>query len=68
MLKPREQKSEDLTMWRVRRISAAMVWACRFLMLVMPLALVGFWAWAGSGSLAGQANLSVSLLMTPFIL
>jgi hypothetical protein len=65
MLKPRERKSEDLTMWRVRRISAAMVWACRFLMLVMPLALVGFWAWAGSESLAAQANLSVSLLMTP---
>jgi hypothetical protein len=55
----------ELSLGRVRRISAGMVWACRALMGVMPLALVGYWAWAGQESLAAHANLSPALLMAP---
>jgi hypothetical protein len=57
--------SGDTGLRQVRRISAAMVWVCRALMVVMPLALVGYWGWAGTQSLAAQANLAPSALMAP---
>ena len=65
MTKNTNPLAQDLPMGRVRRISAAMVWACRALMLLMPLALVGFWLWGPPDRLAAQANLSASLLMAP---
>lgn len=65
MVKITTQQTQDLPLGRVRRISAAMVWACRALMLLMPLALVGFWLWAEPERLAAQANLSAPLMMAP---
>jgi hypothetical protein len=55
----------EVPLRRVRRIGAAMVWACRGLTLVMPLAWLAFWFWAGPESLAAQAHLSASSLMVP---
>lgn len=55
----------DLSLQRVRRISAALVWACRALMWVVPLALVGFWTWSAPEGLANQANLAPNMLMAP---
>ncbi|MEX1168049.1 MAG: hypothetical protein WEK74_14510 [Hydrogenophaga sp.] len=57
--------SSDLPMHRVRRISAGMVWACRALMVLMPLALVVYWGWAGADQLAASAQLAPALLMAP---
>lgn len=57
--------SSDRNLRRVRRISAVMVWASRALMVAMPLALVGYWGWAGPQSLAAQGNVPPSLLMAP---
>lgn len=57
--------SPSAQLGRLRRVSAGMVWVCRALLLLMPLALAGYWAWAGPDSLAARANLSPALLVAP---
>lgn len=59
------ESSTDLPLHRVRRISAAMVWACRSLMVLMPLALAAYWAWADVDQLAASAQLAPSLVIGP---
>ena len=46
-----------LSLQRVRRISRWMVLACWALLIVLPVALVGYWATASEAMLAGHANL-----------
>ncbi len=52
---------------RVRRLSGAMVWVCRVLMLVLPLALVAYWASASTDQLAAQGNLPAAALLAPVL-
>ena len=49
----------------VRRTSRLMVWACWALILLLPAALVGYWAVAGGEQLAGHANLPASAIGAP---
>ena len=49
----------------VRRISRLLVWACWLLIVLLPLALVAYWALAGDELLAVQANLSASAIGAP---
>ena len=46
----------------VRRISRWMVTACWAILLLLPLALVGYWATASDAVLAGHGNLSAGAL------
>lgn len=65
MLNPTSQAKQDLYAQQVRRISTAMVWACRALALLLPLGLLGFWLWAAPERLAAQANLAAPMLLAP---
>jgi Protein of unknown function (DUF2975) len=51
---------------RIRRISQAMVWACWALVILMPVALVYYWATTHAPDLAAQyGNLQASALLAP---
>ena len=54
-----------MSMLRVRRISRWMVAACWVLLVVLPVALVGYWATASEAMLAGHANLPPQALLGP---
>lgn len=54
-----------LSLQRVRRISRWMVAACWALLIVLPLALVGYWATASEAVLAGHANLPAQAIQGP---
>ena len=49
----------------LRRISRAMVGACWLILLLLPLALVGYWASASDAVLAGHAHLPAEVLQGP---
>jgi hypothetical protein len=57
--------SPDMTMSRVRRISRWMVWACWGLLVVMPAALVLYWAGASHEQLMANANLVATPVAGP---
>jgi magnesium-transporting ATPase (P-type) len=57
--------SPDKTMSRVRRISRWMVWACWGLLVVMPAALVLYWAGASPEQLMVNANLAATPVAEP---
>jgi hypothetical protein len=63
---PEDSDSVD-HLQRIRRISRAMVMACMALTLVLPLALVFFWATTSAPELAQQGNLSSSALRAPLL-
>ncbi len=50
---------------RVRRISRWMVRACWALLVVLPLALLAYWATASEAMLAGHANLPPQAILAP---
>lgn len=51
---------------RIRRISQAMVWACWALVILMPVALVYYWATTNAPDLATQyGNLQASAILAP---
>ncbi len=52
---------------RIRRISRLMVLACTGLMVLLPVALVFFWATTGSAELAPQGNLQSTALQAPLL-
>ncbi len=54
-----------LSLQRVRRISRWMVAACWALLIVLPLALVLYWATASEAVLAGHANLPAQAIQGP---
>lgn len=51
----------------VRRTSRLMVWACWGLIVLLPAALVAYWAVAGGEQLAGHANLPASAIGAPLL-
>lgn len=50
---------------RIRRLSRAMVRACWALMLLLPVALAGYWALASHPELAVRGNLPVGAIQQP---
>lgn len=54
-----------LSLQQVRRISRWMEVACWFLLLGLPLALAGYWAYASDASLAAQVHLADQALQEP---
>lgn len=52
---------------RIRRISRKMVLACVGLMVVLPVALVLFWATTGASELAQQGNLHSDAIQAPLL-
>jgi Protein of unknown function (DUF2975) len=53
---------------RIRRLSRAMGWACIALTIVLPLALVYYWASADASELAvQQGNLPANALLSPLL-
>jgi Protein of unknown function (DUF2975) len=55
----------DLYAQRIRRISLAMVWACWALIVLLPVALVVYWATAADATLAAQGNLLPAAMLAP---
>lgn len=53
-------------MRRIRRVSRAMVYACRALVLVLPVALVWYWATVDLAALAPKVGASTTNLATPW--
>lgn len=60
-----ETPAVPLSLQRVRRISRWMVAACWALLIVLPLALVLYWATASEAMLAGHANLPAQAIQGP---
>ena len=50
---------------RIRRLSRAMVWACRAIAVLLPLAFMAWWATAGLAELAAQAGLPPGSVQAP---
>lgn len=57
--------SESSPMRRVRRLSRWMEWACWLLLVLLPLALVFYWATASDAVLAAHARLSPQAIQGP---
>jgi Protein of unknown function (DUF2975) len=55
----------DLYAQRIRRISLGMVWACWALIVLLPVALVVYWATAADATLAAQGNLLPAAMLAP---
>jgi Protein of unknown function (DUF2975) len=60
-----EARPTAMSLQRVRRISRWMVAACWALLIVLPVALVGYWATASEAVLAGHANLPAQAIQGP---
>lgn len=50
---------------RIRRLSRAMVWACRAILVLLPLAVTLWWATAGLAELTAQAGLPPGSVQAP---
>ena len=55
-MKPFPQRSPD-SVAHLRRLSRCMVWLSRALMVLLPLGLLGVWAWTPPADLAAQWGL-----------
>jgi Protein of unknown function (DUF2975) len=54
-----------LAMLRIRRTSRLMVWACTAIVILLPIALVVYWATTSAADLAVQGNLPASAMQAP---
>lgn len=61
---PRAPSSTD-HLARIRRLSRAMVWACRALLVLLPAAFVAWWATAGAAELSAQGHLPAASVLGP---
>jgi Protein of unknown function (DUF2975) len=52
---------------RIRRTSRMMVWVCMAIVVVLPIALVVYWATTSAADLAVQGNLSASAIQAPLM-
>lgn len=50
---------------RIRALSRVMVWACLALIMLLPLALIWYWASTSAPELASQGNLPASAIQSP---
>lgn len=50
---------------RIRRLSCAMVWACRAITVLLPLVFAAWWATAGLAELTAQAGLPPGSVQAP---
>jgi hypothetical protein len=57
----------SLAMQRIRRTSRTMVWVCMAIIVLLPIALVDYWATANAVDMAVHGNLPTSALQAPLL-